>query len=98
MSSWLQETPKGVILKIVLQPRASKIEIVGPHGEPPRLKIRISAPPVEGEANDALVQFLKKRLGIPAAQIEIVRGQASRQKDILCSGMTAAEILARLSG
>ena len=93
---WLREVPEGVVLMIVLQPKASRSEIVGPHGEPPRLKIRIAAPPVEGEANEELVRFLKKLLGIPANRIEILRGHSSKQKEVLCQGLSAEEAIVSL--
>jgi uncharacterized protein (TIGR00251 family) len=90
---WMQETTDGVVLRLVLQPKASRSEIVGPHGEPPRLKIRIAAPPVDGEANEELMRFLKELLGIPASRIEILRGHASKQKDVHCRGVRANEVL-----
>lgn len=70
-------------LKIYLQPRSSKNEIVGSYRD--GIKVRITAPPVEGRANEALVRFLAGELKIPASQIEIVRGLHSREKTIRIS-------------
>lgn len=67
-----------MILKIHLQPGAKKNEIVGMHGD--AVKIKIKAPPVEGKANEALIEFLSETLGVARSKIEIVRGHTSRQK------------------
>src|SRR4051794_3996422 len=88
----LTETDDGVILHIQAQPKASRTEVVGLHGDPPRLKIRLASPPVDGEANDELIRFLKKKLGIPATRITLVRGASSKMKDVLVRGVTAKEI------
>ncbi len=63
-----------------MQPGASKNEIVGVQQD--SLKIRISAPPVEGKANRALVQFLAKQLVVKPSQVEILNGHATRRKTI----------------
>ncbi len=83
-----------VILKIYLQPKASKNEIVGPYRD--GIKVRITAPPVEGKANDALVQFLAKVLKISGSRIEIVRGHHSREKTLKISGMEEQELAGKL--
>ena len=62
---WIMEKDNGVVLRLQIQPRASRTEVAGLHGEPPRLKVRVAAPPVDGEANEELVSFLAKALGIP---------------------------------
>jgi uncharacterized protein (TIGR00251 family) len=71
-------------------PRASKNQIVGMEGD--AIKIRLNAPPVEGKANEALVKFLAETLGVSRAQIEIVRGHASRRKVVRVRGVTAEQI------
>ncbi len=76
-----------------MQPRASRTEIVGPHGDPPRLKIRLAAPPVDGEANEELVRFLAKTLGIAKSQISLLRGHQSKQKDVVIQGRRADSVL-----
>jgi uncharacterized protein (TIGR00251 family) len=95
-SDWIQETQEGVLLRIQAQPKASRSEVAGLHGEPPRLKIRLAAPPVDGEANDELIRFLKKKLGIPASQITLIRGQSSKMKDVLCQGISSVDARSRL--
>lgn len=85
--SWIEGNSNGVTLRLLIQPKASKSEVVGIHGDPPRLKIRIAAPPVDGEANTELLRFLKKKLAIPSSKIHLVRGESSRQKDVFCEGI-----------
>jgi len=78
---WIQETPEGVIFKVIVQPRGSKNEIVGLQGD--ALKIRLTAPPVEGAANKMCIEFLAKSLKVRKSDVEIVRGQRSRTKKML---------------
>lgn len=66
-------------LAFYIQPQASKSEIVGLHGDG-SIKVRIHAPPVDGEANDELIRFLAKLLKIKKNQIEITAGHSSRKK------------------
>jgi uncharacterized protein (TIGR00251 family) len=86
--NWVESVSQGVLIRLKIQPRASRTQIVGLHGEPPRLKIRLAAPPVDGKANDALLAFLKVKLGVTLSQLEIIRGQTSPMKDVLCVGKT----------
>jgi uncharacterized protein (TIGR00251 family) len=65
-----------IILKVYLQPKSSKNEIVGPYRD--GIKVRITAPPVEGKANEALIRFLAKELGTSPSCIEIIKGHHSR--------------------
>ena len=73
--------PKGLVIKVFVQPRASKNAIVGPYGD--ALKIRLTAPPVAGEANRSCVKFLAKSFGLPQAALEIISGHSSRSKHVL---------------
>jgi len=77
----IQKKPEGLIFKILVQPKSSKNQIVGLHGD--ALKIKITSPPVEGAANQMCIKFLSKSLGIPKAYLEIISGQTSRTKSIL---------------
>ena len=79
-------TATGVRLPIRVQPRASANEIVGVHGD--ALKIRLTAPPVEGAANEALVDFLAKSLGITRRDVTLVAGSSSRSKIVELTGIT----------
>nr|BDT27990.1 DUF167 domain-containing protein [Bacteriovorax sp. HI3] len=84
------------ILRIYVQPGASKNEISGLYGEPPRLKVKIKAPPVDGEANKEVIAFFAKLLGISKSRIELERGETSRQKDLLID-LSADEVKSLLS-
>ena len=79
----------AVTLSIRIQPRASKNEIVTM--ESGGLKIRLTAPPVDGAANEALVKFLADTLSIPKSHIEIVSGHTSREKIVRINGINDAE-------
>lgn len=81
MVSWIKEHSKGSTLSLYIQPGASKSEISGEHGG--RLKIKIKARPVDGEANENLIEFLAEVLKISKAKIHLISGESSRQKVIL---------------
>ena len=81
------ETP--ITLTIRIQPRASKNEIVTMVSG--GLKIRLTAPPVDGAANEALLKFLADTLSIPKSRVEIVSGHTSREKIVRISGIDGAE-------
>lgn len=78
---WIQETLEGVIFKVIVQPRGSKNEILGLQGD--ALKLRLTAPPVEGAANKMCIDFLAKSLKVRKSEVEIVHGQRSRTKKML---------------
>jgi len=96
MFSYLHETEDGVILRVKVQPRASRDEVVGVHGD--ALKVRLTAPPVEGAANTHLLTMLAKKLGVPRGRLELRAGSASRLKSIAIQGISAAEVRRRLGG
>mgnify|MGYP000735950613 CR=1 FL=1 len=73
--------PDGLLIDVRVQPKSSKNAIVGIHGA--ALKIKLNAPPVEGKANKALIQLVAKLLKCPKSNVEIVSGQASRNKRLL---------------
>lgn len=80
----IQKTDDGVIFKVKVQPGTTKNEMVGVQGD--ALKIKISAPPVKGKANKALIDFLAEKLGVKRSEIEIVSGHMSRVKKIKVIG------------
>jgi hypothetical protein len=69
-----------LILDCHLQPKASKDEFAGLHGE--RLKIRLTAPPVEGKANAHLLAFLGKAFGVARSHVQLISGELNRQKRV----------------
>ena len=73
--------PQGLLIDVRVQPKSAQNAIVGEHDG--ALKIKLNAPPVEGKANKALVQFLAKLLRCPKSSLEIVSGQTSRSKRLL---------------
>jgi len=92
----LKATPEGVRLPILVQPRAGRDEIVGIQDG--RLKIRLTAPPVEDRANEALVAFLAKRLKVARSAIKIAAGHKSRRKEVVVTGVGAEEMEGLLGG
>ena len=75
---------EDVILKVYLQPKSSKNEVVGPYRD--GIKVKVTAPPVEGKANETLIRFLAKEFGISPSCIEIIKGLHSREKTLRISG------------
>ena len=78
---FIREHARGILLQVFVQPRASKDLIVGLHGD--LLKIKVAAPPVDGQANKRCIQFLAKCLSVPRSRLQIIAGQNSRNKKIL---------------
>ncbi len=87
MAAWLREEPGGVVLEILVQPRASRTRVLGEHDG--RLKIALAAPPVDGEANAALVEFLAGALGVKKVAVTILRGETGRRKTVRIGGIRA---------
>ena len=79
-----------------VQPGASRSEVAGLHGT--ELKVRVKAPPVEGKANEALLEFIAKVLRSRRSQCAIVRGEKSRSKVVLVRGLDEALARAELTG
>ena len=90
----LAPTRLGTRLTLRVQPRASRNAIVGLHGQ--SIRIRLTAPPVDGAANQALVAFLSECLGVPAAALDLVRGHGSRDKVVEVTGLAPEEVARRL--
>jgi uncharacterized protein len=91
---FLRPHADGVYLQIKLQPRASHDEIGEALGS--ELKIKVTAPPVDAAANEALLRLLADRLGCPRGSVQLVRGQTSRHKVIFVRGLVAGIIADRL--
>jgi len=75
--------PDGVVLKVFVQPKSTKNEIVGIHED--AVKIRLTAPPIDNAANEMCVKFHAKQLGIPKSAMKIISGNASRHKQLFIS-------------
>lgn len=87
--------PDGVLLSIKLQPRASANEIGEPLGE--ELRVKVTAPPVDSAANEALVRLLAEELDCPRNRVELVRGHSSRHKIVKLYGMSQESVTRKLS-
>jgi uncharacterized protein (TIGR00251 family) len=86
---------RGAAFTVRVVTRAARTEIAGVQ-EDGTLKIRLTAPPTNGESNVQLIQFLSSRLGVPEKAIEIVAGRDSRDKMLSVEGLTTAELEERL--
>lgn len=86
--------PDGVLVRVKLQPRASSNIVVGV--EAGELKIKVNAPPVDGAANQALVEFLSEELDCAKSGIRLIRGQTSRHKQIVVVGAEVSAVKAIL--
>lgn len=90
----MQETPRGVLLKVKVVPGASRSRISGVLGG--ALKVAVAAPPERGKANAALVEILSQHLGVPARNITVDQGHGSPRKAVLIQGLTAVQLAERL--
>ena len=84
----------GTSIAIRVQPRASRNEIAGLHGA--ELRVRITAPPVDGAANEALVAFIAGELGLSRSDVTMLAGEGSRSKILSVRGITPTEVAHRL--
>jgi uncharacterized protein (TIGR00251 family) len=76
----------NLTIKIKVEPRSSKSEIVGAYGD--ALKVKLTSPPVEGKANKELIELLSKKLKVRKKDIEIISGQSSKNKVVKIAGLT----------
>jgi uncharacterized protein (TIGR00251 family) len=93
---FLRVEADGVMLSVKLQPRASANEIGEPIGN--ELRIKVTAPPVDSAANEALIRLLAETLDCPRNRIDLVRGNTSRHKLLKLHGISAEVALAKLAG
>lgn len=84
------ETADGVVIAVKVQPGAKRSAITGVHAD--ALKIAVAAPPVDGKANAELIKFLSEALGVKRGQIQIIRGEKAKQKQVLLTGLTANDV------
>lgn len=90
----IRDTPGGATFTVRVQPRARRNAVTGEVGE--ALKLALTAPPVEGKANQACIEFLAGFLNVPRGSVTIVGGHSSRTKVIRVAGRAAAELQAKL--
>jgi uncharacterized protein len=89
----IRDTPQGATFAVRVQPRARKNAIVGELGD--ALKLALTAPPVEGRANEACIEFLAEFLKVPRSSVTIAAGETSRNKVIRIAGLSAEELRRR---
>lgn len=88
---YLKEIPDGIVFKVRVQPRASKNSLAGIWDD--TLKIHLTAPPVDGKANEACRAFLAGLLCVPRSQIEILTGATGRNKTVRVLGVGKEQAL-----
>lgn len=86
--------PPRTVLDIHVQPRAKRSEIVGWHGD--AVKVRITAPPVDGAANEELTRVLAAAIGIPRSAVSLLGGVTGRRKRLAIDGMSREDVLRAL--
>jgi uncharacterized protein len=90
----LTATTTGIQLQLRVQPRASRTELAGIHGD--ALRVRLAAPPVEGAANQALIRLLANLLSVPRSAVQVIAGEKSRSKIVKVSGIGPEQAARRL--
>ncbi len=90
----IKHSPKGVTFAVKVHPRAKKNAITGEVGD--ALKVSLTAPPADGKANQACIEFFAKLLNVPRSSVTIAAGQSSRNKVIRVAGLSAGEVRKRL--
>ncbi len=95
LPTYLTVQPDGVTLAIKLQPRASKNQIGEPLGA--ELRIKVTAPPVDAAANEALIRLLADTLDCPRSKVELIYGHTSRHKTVKVFGLSAVEVMANIN-
>ena len=86
----VHDTPAGATFQVKVHPRARKNVITGVLGD--ALKLALTAPPIEGRANEACIEFLAKFLNVPRSSVTIAAGESSRQKLVRVAGVQAAQV------
>lgn len=87
---WAHVVADGIVLCALIQPKATRTQCAGFHDG--AVKIRVAASPVDGAANEALVRYLAKQVGLPVHAVEIQSGASSRRKRILLRGATISSV------
>ena len=91
----IQNSPSGATFAVKVHPRGKKNAITGEVGD--ALKLALTAPPVDGKANEACIDFFAKLLKVPRSSVTIAAGHSSRNKVIRVAGLQAEEVRERLA-
>ncbi|HVV81702.1 MAG TPA: DUF167 domain-containing protein, partial [Kofleriaceae bacterium] len=95
MSEAIRATGDGVAIDVLVSPRASRARFGPAHGD--RIKLAVTAPPVDGEANAAVVELVARTFGVARGAVEVVAGHASRRKTVAVRGIDAARVAAAVA-
>jgi len=87
----VKDTPEGAVLSVRVLPRSSRNELAGETGG--ALKVKLTAPPVEGAANKGLIKLLASVFKVPKSSVEIISGETSKNKKVRILGVKAADVL-----
>jgi uncharacterized protein (TIGR00251 family) len=90
----IERTATGIRLRLHIQPRATRSELAGRHGN--AIQVRLTAPPVDGAANEALLRFLASRLEVPLSALSLVAGGNGRSKVVAVDAITPEDASRRL--
>jgi uncharacterized protein len=96
VSAFVVTSQGSVRFSVHVQPRASRTEIAGEHGT--AIKVRLHSPPVDGAANQELIDFLSEKLGVSRRAVRITGGQSSRAKTVEVDGVSIESVRALLEG
>lgn len=91
----IRSHPEGAILAVRVQPGASRDRIAGEHGD--RLKVAVAAPPEKGKANEAVLAFLARQLGVRVRELRLLAGRTGRDKEVLVLGATPEDLRRKLA-
>ncbi len=96
-SCWL-ETDEGIVLRLKVSPNASKTEVRGvwAHPDGARLKLAVKAPPVEGKANAAILDWAARTFGLKANQVTLIAGEKGKSKTLLLRGANANDVKSKI--
>lgn len=93
--TFVRATADGVTLDVLVQPRASRARLGPIHGD--RVKLAVTAPPVDGEANAAVIELVAKALGVARGAVAVTAGHSSRRKTVTIRGVDAARVAAAIA-
>jgi len=90
LSSAVVPTTDGVVIRVHVQPKARREQLIGMHGD--RIKLAVTEPPDKGKANDAVMRLIAATLNLAPSGVLLLRGATSRQKDLLVRNLDAEQI------
>jgi uncharacterized protein len=96
LPNFVSESKDGLLLKVKVQPRSSRNKLGELSGD--EWKIWVTAPPVDAAANRAVLELLAEELDLSKSQVQLVRGDTARHKVIRITGLSAEELVRRISG